>query len=193
MKKQEMDTYSGPFDPQWKYENLSKKALIRLLNEFGRAYIAIDGFWFTLVENEFGIDKAMELDTAIWAKYIPPWTTPRFRKALDIPGNNVETLFKLMQNLPDATADLYEYTFDLKNPNHGIWTCIRCPGLSFFERKQRPERIMPVCHELEPASMRAYAALINPDMVVTPLKLPPRKSPDEISCQWEFKVDAKKK
>ena len=93
MKKQEFDSYSGPFDPQWKYENLSKKALIRLLNEFGRAYIAIDGFWFTLVENKFGLDTAMELDTAIWAKYIPPWTTPRFRKALDIPGNSVETLF----------------------------------------------------------------------------------------------------
>jgi hypothetical protein len=191
MQKREQDNYSGRFDPQWKYENLSKKALIRLLNEFGRAYIAIDGFWFTLVENRFGIDVAMELDTAIWSKYIPPWTTPRFRKALDIPGNNVETLFKTLQSLPDATRDLYEYTFDLKNPNYGIFTVYRCPGLSFFERKQRPERIMPVCHELEPASMGAYAALINPDMVVTALKLPPRKSPDEISCQWEFKLEPK--
>ena len=188
MKKRVMDTYSGPFDPQWKYENLSKKALIRLLNEFGRAYVAIDGFWFTLIESKFGLDVAMELDLEIWAKYIPPWTTPRFRKLLDIQGNTVETLFKTFQSLPDATKDLYEYTFDLKNPNYGIWTCIHCPGLSFFERKQRLERIIPVCHELEPASLNAYAALINPNIVVTALKLPPRQSPDEICCQWEFKL-----
>ena len=147
---------------------------------------------FGIITNEeesFSImDRAMELDLAIWAKYIPPRTTPRFRKLLDIQGNNVETLFKTFQSLPDATKDLYEYTFELKNPNHGIWTCIHCPGLSFFERKQRLERIMPVCHELEPASLKAYAALINPDIVVTALKLPPRQSPDEICCQWEFRL-----
>jgi hypothetical protein len=33
------------------------------------------------------------------------------------------------------------------------------------------------------------AKAINPKMKVTPLKLPPRKSKDEIACQWEFRLD----
>jgi hypothetical protein len=30
-------------------------------------------------------------------------------------------------------------------------------------------------------------------MKVTALKLPPRKSEEDICCQWEFKIDRKKK
>jgi len=31
-----------------------------------------------------------------------------------------------------------------------------------------------------------YRYFINPYIKITPLKLPPRKSPDEICCQWEL-------
>ncbi|MFC1943960.1 DUF6125 family protein [Chloroflexota bacterium] len=191
MQIQEMNDYSGPFIKEWKYEYLSKETLIKLLVEFGRAFIAIDGFWYTLIENRFGLDLANELDSEIWEKIVPPWTTPHTMRLLNISGDNVETLFKVMQNLPDATLDLYEYEHDLKNPNHGIFTVYRCPGLSFFERK-RPERILPVCVELEPRCIRSYAAQINPDIKVDILKLPPRKSEDEIACQWEFTLESKK-
>ena len=51
-----------------------------------------------------------------------------------------------------------------------------------------PERIKWVCHVVEPQAVAKY--LNNPKIKVTPLKLPPRKSPDEICCQWEFKLEA---
>ena len=36
------------------------------------------------------------------------------------------------------------------------------------------------------------AHFYNPKMKVTALKLPPRRSVDDICCQWEFKIDRKK-
>jgi len=37
--------------------------------------------------------------------------------------------------------------------------------------------------------MNIIAHYFNPDIVVTPLKLPPRDPGSDIGCQWEFKLD----
>jgi hypothetical protein len=53
--------------------------------------------------------------------------------------------------------------------------------------KEAPERIPWLCHFNEKKLIEKY--FINPKVKVTPLKLPPRKSPDEIACQWEYKIE----
>jgi hypothetical protein len=37
--------------------------------------------------------------------------------------------------------------------------------------------------------MKKYAEIINPAIQIRPLKTPPRQSPDEIACQWEFSIE----
>jgi len=66
-----------------------------------------------------------------------------------------------------------------------VLTVQKCRSLEFFEAHQ-PERIYHVCHVNEKQVMEKY--LVNPDIKVTPLKLPPRQSPDDVACQWEFKL-----
>ena len=65
-------------------------------------------------------------------------------------------------------------------------TIRKCRTLEYLEARE-PERIVPMCHVLGKPVMEKY--LINPNIQVTPLKLPPRKSKDEIACQWEFKIE----
>jgi hypothetical protein len=50
-----------------------------------------------------------------------------------------------------------------------------------------PDRIKPMCEVLEPAVIQKY--LINPKVKLKALKLPPRKSKDEIACQWEITLE----
>jgi hypothetical protein len=38
-------------------------------------------------------------------------------------------------------------------------------------------------------SRSRYSEAINPKMKVTALKLPPRKSKDEIACRWEIGLE----
>ena len=64
----------------------------------------------------------------------------------------------------------------------------RCKSLEFYERTA-PEMIGPICHVLEKPIIELQ--LVNPNIKVTALKLPPRKSPDEIPCQWELKLEPK--
>ncbi|MFC1944878.1 hypothetical protein ACFLX5_05305 [Chloroflexota bacterium] len=62
-----------------------------------------------------------------------------------------------------------------------------CPSLIHFETKE-PEKIVPICQGLELPSVQAYAKRINPDIVVTMPIMPPRKSSNDICCQFEFKL-----
>jgi len=78
--------------------------------------------------------------------------------------------------------------YELVNPDHGFITCKRCTALDAYEAEGTGHEII-MCHEEEPATF-AFAALYHhPKMVVRPLKLPPRKSKDEIACKWECKID----
>jgi len=45
------------------------------------------------------------------------------------------------------------------------------------------------CEEVERPMFQRIAAYFNPKMKATALKLPPRKSEDDIACRWEFKIE----
>jgi hypothetical protein len=46
-----------------------------------------------------------------------------------------------------------------------------------------------VCQTMEVEAIKGYAKFFNPAIKVTPLKLPPRKSRDEVPhCQFEFSL-----
>jgi hypothetical protein len=59
----------------------------------------------------------------------------------------------------------------------------RCVALEGLERNW-PERIPPLCHVLEKKMIEVYA--LNPRFEAVPIKFPPRKSQDEIACEWIF-------
>ena len=79
---------------------------------------------------------------------------------------------------------------ELKSPHHGVFTVTHCPTLLELEREGegREERI---CQQLELRLFRMQAEFFNPEIQVQGLKLPPRKSKDDVHCQWEFKLEPK--
>jgi hypothetical protein len=49
-------------------EQYSKETLISLLKLYSKLYIALDGFWYLSMKNEFGNDKSLEHDILVWNK-----------------------------------------------------------------------------------------------------------------------------
>ena len=76
----------------------------------------------------------------------------------------------------------------MRDKNYGMLTVRRCRWLEWFERTGDMEFLKWSCEFLDPEVFANVAYLTNPKIKVTPLKLPPRESPDEIACQWEFKL-----
>jgi hypothetical protein len=186
----ELKDYGGGFIPNVKYEDFSKEFLARLLVEYARCYIMADGLWYSAVKEKFGPEAAYAIDYDMWVNKFPPFETARILSVLNLKGNEVADVMKFYQLTAMVPHGMFDYDIDLRKRNHAVLTIRRCPALLRFESKE-PEMIEPICQVMELASAKAYAKQINPDIVVTMPKMPPRKSPDEICCQFEFKLGRK--
>ena len=182
----ELEDLSGPFNPDLKFEDFSKNFLLKLIRVWQFAWLILTDSWYYGVKEKFGVEAANELETAAWTR-VGELVNPRYPKVANIELNDVLDSLKCLQlPLDNIIGGLYAPKFDIINNNHVIMTIADCHTLSVLERKM-PERIYPICHVTEKAAIEKY--VVNPKVKVTPLKLPPRKSPDEIACQWEFKLE----
>jgi hypothetical protein len=186
----ELQDYSGGFKPDLRLQDFSKDLLARAWVETGNLYLMTDGMWGTVVGEKYGDQAAVELDIEMWRRLMP-LDIQRWRKLLNLGGDDVETVFKFLQ--PHPLLTIYEYQMELKNRDYGVLTISRCRTLEFFERHQRTAMMEACCIDpkgLEWQMFQLIAHSFGPRIKVTPLKLPPRKSPDAIACQWEFKLEA---
>ena len=79
-----------------------------------------------------------------------------------------------------------DHIIDIKSNNHAIFTLPTCVTLFALEKEGRE---VQQCHVVCTKILSYYASLFNSDIKVTPLKLPPRDSNDDICCQWEFRLE----
>jgi hypothetical protein len=183
----ELKDYSGPFNPDLRFEDFSKETLVKLLKEYSRLYLILHGSWHTLVRERFGDRANIDLDCYQWMVSAPA-NAHWLARALKIQPENVESYFKALQVDPAFPLALFDLEYELVTPDHGFMTCKRCTALDAYEAEGRGHEV-PMCHEEEPATF-AYAALYHhPKMVIRPVKLPPRTSKDEIACKWECKIE----
>ena len=185
---EELRDYSGEFRPGLEMTDFSKAALVRLWRAAAKGQVGIDGTWYTLVSERWGDATAKELSREVWKRVLEP-DNRRARQAMNISGDDIASMFKVAQ-IAAQGGGLLGIECQLKDRNHGIFTVKRCRWLEWFERTGDTEFMKWSCELLEPEVFRNMAHLTNPKIEVTPLKLPPRKSQDEIACQWEFKLEA---
>ncbi len=183
----ELNDYSGPFKPDLTFNDFSKDFLLKLMNIWEFAWVHLQAQIHDVLKEKFGFEAANEATLEI-LKRMSDRVNPRYAKLGNIQLNTVVDSLKCLQlPLDNNIGGLYPAEFDIKDPNHVIMTITQCRSLLFYER-QAPELIQSICHVVEEPMIRKY--LINPKIEVTPLKLPPRTNPDEIACQWEFKLEA---
>ena len=181
----ELMDYSSKFDPEFSHDRFTKETLLKLLKAYSEHLIRIDGYWYLTVMDKWGDDEAFDCDLRVWEK-AQLREVQEISSLLNIHGDDVATLMKYKQVSPWIW--IYGREVDIKNNDHAIVTYHTCPTLSALE-KEGTGREKRICHELEPKLMAIMAHYFNPNIRVTPLKLPPRKSNSDICCQWEFKLD----
>ncbi len=181
----ELADYSGPFDPDFSYDRFTKETLLKLIRSHAEYVRRIDGQWYLAVMQECGNDAAFACDAIVWEK-LEAYTMKTTSNLLNIHGDDVVTLIKALQANPWSSS--YKFNVDLINNDHAIISFINCPTLLALER-DGSGREMLICNKLEVRLMELKAHYFNPNMIVTPLKLPPREPNSEICCQWELKVE----
>ncbi len=183
----ELTDYSGPYKHDLKFEDFSKDFLIKLMHSWQRAYMRLSAIWYQAVMDRFGMEAADGCNLDVWLT-VGEKVVPKFAKIGNVEPKTVLDALKVVQLAPDSHvgSELFAGELDIKSENHVITTTTKCAPLEFFERAA-PERIQYFCHVLEKQVMEKY--FNNPKIKVTPLKLPPRESPDDICCQFEIKLE----
>ncbi|MDD5095093.1 MAG: DUF6125 family protein [Dehalococcoidia bacterium] len=181
----EVSDYAGPFNPDTKYEDFSRDTLLKLLSLQSDYLQKADGLWYITVKNMVGDDVAFESDMWVWER-ANAWEFAQTTKLFKIEGHDVAALLKAMQVSPWLRA--WKARYDLKNSNHGIMTIVHCPTLLGLE-KEGQGREKRICHVWDRKCKQLQANFFDPKIKATALKLPPRKSKDDICCQWKFKLE----
>ena len=182
---EELNDLSGPFNPDLTYRDLSKDFLLKIMEVWQFAWIHMATAFYAATRKRYGVEAANEIQLEAW-ETVGEKVNPRYPKIANIQMNTVLDSLKATQlPLDNTMGNLYKALYDVKNENHVILTIPQCRSLLYYER-EAPEMIDFFCHVLEERIMKKY--FINPKLKVTPLKVPPRQSPDEIACQWELKI-----
>ena len=174
--------YSGRFLPDLKFSDFSPDTLAELLDLYCKLYMAVDGFWYLTVKERINNEEALACDIRTLER-LCKYEMQKITKHLNIQGNDVFALMKAIQITPwfQNTA----YKIEIENQNTAILTVTRCSILNALE-KEGEGRENQICNIVEPIVFKCYASFFNPDIEVKCLKSPPRKSKDEICCQWQF-------
>ena len=179
-----LDDYSGEFLSDLKFSDFSPNTLAELLALYCKLYMALDGFWYLTVKERGSNEEALACDISTWEK-VGRYEMTKITKQLNIQGNDVVAVMKAIQITPWLRQT--QFRIEVKNHNNAVLTVTYCPTLDYLERESEG-REKEICNIFDRKLFKDYASFFNPNIEVKYLKLPPRKSKDDICCQWEFKL-----
>lgn len=178
----DLKDYGGEFRPDLTLGDFTINALAELAELYCQLFRVLDGFWYLAVKERLGDKEALACDLKVWEKMCR-YEMDRITRTLNIQGNDIVALVKALQIEPLYRQTRYEVA--LKNKNNAVFTVTYCPILEALE-KEGEGRERDICTLVSAEVLRNYAAFFNPNIVTRCLQAPPRKSEDDICCQWEF-------
>ena len=146
---------------------------------------AVDGLYYLFIEEKFGKNEATEIDRKVW-EVMGKIEARKIKDFFKIKGSDVKTVLNALKYSGWA-MDLEDKEIII-NKEKGVIRNIKCrvqnsrikKGLSEFGCK-------PVRHGF----LKAFAKEFNQDVHVICKVCPPDEHPDNLWCEWEFKIKAK--
>jgi hypothetical protein len=178
-----LSDYSNQFLPKVKPKDFTHEALAGLLKSYAKLLLGLDGMWYRRVKERIA-DEVLACDIQVWQDFVK-FEVATIKRQMKIRGNDITALMKVMQLTP--WFQLTESNIVLESNRRAMLTVTYCATLDALENKsERPgyESCTVVCRNIR----KSVAYLLNPNIQVECLKSPPRKSKDDICCQWEFSL-----
>ncbi len=162
-------------------EKLTKEKLIEYIEDISKNWIALDGTWFQAVENDLGLEKAMELNIKQWTRFTVI-EAKRIMKRFNIPPNGgISALIKALKFRVYANINVQEIVEI--SENRCVFRMNNCRVQ--YARKQRGLPDFP-CKGVGLVEYGLFAETIDPRIETKCICCPPDPHPEEYFCAWEF-------
>ena len=180
--------YSGPFDPDFRYEDLSKEALVRLVREYALIVHLLDRSMCAAIGIRYGVDMVNELAIEEWRGASPIYGN-RLRDIMAVEGNGIQAIFKVLQLDPGFPHHYMDVHYEVVDDHHGYFELRSCGALMDVE-PWGDRMVTGMCHTIEDGTFDVTAQAVNPKARVRAVHRPPRVPTDRVPhCRWEVVID----
>jgi hypothetical protein len=163
-------------------EGLSREELLSLLEVHAKNWLAHDGCWFLAAEEKLGMETAIALDTASWARFSPA-EAKRIMKAFAIsPGGGLDALEKALGLRLYACVNPQKV--ERPEPSKLVLRVLECRVQK--ARRSKGLQAFP-CKSVGIVEYTEFARPIDPRIKVRCLACPPDPAA-EACCTWEFSL-----
>ncbi len=161
---------------------LSREELLAVVEMFSSNWLTVDGLWFTLVEDKYGLEAALELDMKMW-KQQGLIEARRIKKYMGIEGGGVKGVLKALRFMTFDPAMPFEYSLDETNQDTAyMWVPFCRPQ----EGRRKAARSEFPCKTMGMACYESLVQVIDPSVKVECLFAPPDDHPGDAWCKWKF-------
>ena len=161
--------------------NLSKNELINYIEDISKNWLAIDGTWFQVVEKEFGIEKAIDIDIKQWKRFTVI-EAKRIKQRFKLPDNGgIPALIRALKFR--IYANINEQEIIEISENRCVFRMNNCRVQ--YARKSRGLPDFP-CKGVGLVEYGDFAKIIDPRIETKCICCPPDEHPEEYYCAWEF-------
>ena len=166
-------------------DHLDRDQVLGMLTDFAKNWLAHDGLWFQAVEKQYGLEKAIELDTEAWIRFTQI-EAKRIMKLHDIPPNSgLDGLKKALGFR--LYAILNKQVIRNEQENSFEFYMIECRVQTARQRKQMP--LFP-CKSVGIAEYEGFAKTIDPRIKTSVVGCPPDPhAGKDYFCGWRFWIE----
>jgi len=165
-------------------EDLTRKQLESLVEDFAKRWLAHDGLWFLQVEKSYGMEEAIRLDAEAWEQF----TVVEAKRIMDFlnmePGGGLPALNKALQYRLYSVINRQEIIE--KDESTLIFRMNDCRVQSARKRKKLPD--FP-CRPVGLVEYTGFARTIDSRIKTRCLYCPPDQHPEDSYCAWEFTLN----
>ena len=161
---------------------MDKEKLIDLLFMHMRNLWAVDGLYFLGIEDKFGTESATEIDGKVWG-VMGKIEARRLKETLGIQGDGISVIFEALR-ASSWSLDLEEKEIIL-DKNKALFRNTKCRVQKTRKKKGLEE--FP-CKKVRWGYLKSFAKEFNQKIVVECNICPPDTHPENLWCEWEFKL-----
>ena len=164
-------------------EKFSKEELIRLLNDYAKNQLALDGVWFQSIERKYGMDEAIFHDEEAWKIYTAI-EARRIKTFLGLPDNpgleGLKAALELRFNsrLNKDSAEIIGNRLIYKNLECRVQTARKRKGIGFHP-----------CKSVGEFEYGGFAKVIDNRISCRCVSCYPDITDPNASCVWEFTLN----
>ncbi|MEE9150924.1 MAG: DUF6125 family protein [Thermoplasmata archaeon] len=164
-------------------KEMQKEGLIDILLMQIRNLWTVDGLYFIGIEERFGTEGATEIDTKAW-EVMGKIEARRLKETLGIKGEDIPTLIEALR-LTSWSLDLEDKKI-LVEENRALFRNTSCRVQKTRLKKGLKE--FP-CKNVRGGYLSNFAKEFNENIVVECNVCPPDEHPENLWCEWEFKLE----